>query len=135
MPEKRRSLLDSYALVALFKRESGCERVKALLRAARTAGDPLLINEISVGEFFYATARRWSREMAERCLRRLSTLPLQTVGNSYEDVLDAARIKARVPLSYADAFVVATALRTNAVIVTGDPEFQAVAKLVKIEWL
>lgn len=74
-------------------------------------------------------------DRAEEFLRRLETLPIRPVSNSFADVLEAARIKARFPISSADAFVVATAGRMSAAIVTGDPEFQAVLPLVKIDWI
>jgi len=48
---------------------------------------------------------------------------------------EAAKIKGRYPLSYADTFAVATALRKDAAIITGDPEFKQVESLVSIEWL
>jgi ribonuclease VapC len=49
--------------------------------------------------------------------------------------LEAARIKARFPISYADAFAVATAIRMGAAILTADTEFRAVEHLVPIDWL
>ena len=47
----------------------------------------------------------------------------------------AVRLKARFPIAYADAFAAATAIRMNAVIVTGDPEFRRMEHLVTINWL
>ncbi len=52
-----------------------------------------------------------------------------------ELALEAAKIKADFPMAYADAFAVATAVRENATVVTGDPEFAMVEHLVKIDWL
>lgn len=57
------------------------------------------------------------------------------MSNAFDDVLEAARIKALHPLSYADAFAVATAARFGATVVTGDREFEAVEGIVPIEWL
>jgi ribonuclease VapC len=37
-------------------------------------------------------------------------------------VLEAARLKARFPISYADAFAVATARAEGGPVLTGDPE-------------
>lgn len=122
-------------MVAFLNRERGFEKVKALLRAARASGETLLMNEINIGEVYYIAAKDRSMERAEEFLRRLETLPIQPVSNSFADVLEAARMKARFPISYADAFAVATAIRTNAVIVTGDPEFRTVSRLVEIDWL
>ncbi len=135
MPARRRSLLDSFAMLAFLNKERGFEKVKSLLRAAEASSERLLMNEINIGEVYYVTAKDRSLERAEDFLHRLETLPILPVSNSFADVLEAARIKARFPISYADAFVVATAVRMNAAIVTGDPEFQSVPHLVTIVWL
>jgi len=50
-------------------------------------------------------------------------------------VIDAARIKAEYPLSFADCFAIAIARCQKAAVLTGDPEFKKVEHLVKIEWL
>ena len=55
--------------------------------------------------------------------------------NDFQDVIDAARIKAEYPLSFADCFAVATARRESAIILTGDPEFKKIEHLAKIESL
>ena len=49
--------------------------------------------------------------------------------------MEAARLKARFPLAYADAFALATAIRFGARLVTGDPEFEVAEDLVDVEWL
>jgi ribonuclease VapC len=133
MPAAQRWVLDSFALLAFLTREQGFEKVRRLLRAA--AAEPLLMNEINIGEVYYVTARGRSLEQATEVLRRIETLPIRAVSNSFDDVLEAARIKARLPIAYADAFAVATAIREDAVLVTGDPEFRSAAQLVRIDWL
>ena len=135
MPAKTRKVLDSFALLAFVRDEPAAEQVEALLRRARVEDRPLLINEINLGECYYILAKEDSVTIAEGFLRRVQTQPIQTVGNRLAEVLDAARIKARFPISYADAFVVATAQRANAAVITGDPEFRAVSHLVDIDWL
>jgi len=121
-------------MLAFLNRERGFERVKTLLRTAESSAEPLLMNEINIGEVYYITAKDRSMEQAEEFLHRLETLPIQPVTNSFADVLEAARIKARFPISYADAFAVATALRENAAVVTRDPECRSVQHLVTIDW-
>lgn len=128
-------MLDSFALLAFLSEEKGFKKVDELLHAAAASGEPLLMNEINIGEVYYVVAKRRSLEKADELLVRLETLPIQRVSNFFDDVLRAARIKAQFPLSYADAFAVATALRLNPTLVTGDPEFQAVASLVQILWI
>lgn len=59
----------------------------------------------------------------------------ERISNAFEDVIAAAWIKARYPISCADAFAVATATKLEATVVTGDPEFQAVSELVPVDWI
>jgi ribonuclease VapC len=132
---KTPQVLDSFALLAFLNKEPGFEQVRTLLRTAEAAGEPLLMNEINVGEVFYIIAKARSLEKAEDFLHRLATLPIQPVSNTFPDVLAAARVKAQFPLSYADAFAVSTALRSQAIVITGDPEFHTVEHLVEILWL
>jgi predicted nucleic acid-binding protein len=135
MPGARRRLLDSWAILALLNDEGGAAAVADHLRAAIELGEALLVNEINVGEVYYIVGKHRSIAAAERVLDHLDTLPLEIVGNTYDDVLDAARLKAVHPLSYADACAVATAVRFEAIVVTGDREFETVQELVDVEWL
>ncbi len=128
-------MLDAFAMLAFLNKESGFEKVKALLRKAARSKEPLLMNEINIGEVYYMTAKDRSPAQADEFLIRLPTLPVEAVGNSFAAVLEAAKLKARFPISYADAFAVATAIRMNAAVVTGDPEFRQVEQLVTIDWL
>jgi ribonuclease VapC len=47
----------------------------------------------------------------------------------------AARLKAQHPVSYADAFALSTAIREEATLVTGDPDFRTIGSLVEIQWI
>jgi ribonuclease VapC len=50
-------------------------------------------------------------------------------------IFQAAEYKAQYSISYADCFVLASALEHKAAIVTGDPEFKKVGHLVEIIWV
>ena len=129
------SVLDSFALIAFLAKERGFEKVRALLHEAQASNQPLFMNEINVGEVYYLTARDESPAQADTFLQTLETLPIRVLGNTFPQVLDAARLKAQFPVSYADAFAVATAIREGARLVTGDPELRSVAHLVEILWI
>jgi len=130
---KRKKLLDSFALLAYLKKENNYEKIKGLL----LSGDvTLLINEINLGETFYILIRERGTEKAEYFINTIfPSLAITRFANSFTDILEAAKIKAKHPISYADCFAVATALKENASIVTGDPEFQKVQNIVEINWL
>lgn len=132
---RTRRLLDSHAILAFLNDEEGAERVAGLLEDAEESGAPLLVNEINVGEVYYIVAKHRSEDAAEQVLLHLDRLPLELVSNTFDNVLEAARLKARFPLSYADAFALATAIRFDARLVTGDPEFEAAEDLVDVDWI
>ncbi len=132
----RRELLDSFALLSYLNKEIGFEKVREALAEAQVSDGSLLMNEINVGETYYILHRQRGVEEAEYFLETvLVSLPILLVQNNFQDVIDAARIKAEYSLSFADCFAVATARRESALILTGDPEFKKIEHLAKIEWL
>jgi len=129
---KKKKVLDSFALLAYLKMEGKYKKIKDLL----ASDEVLFMNDINVGEAFYVLAKERGVEKAEYFVNTvLPNLPIKLVPNALQDVLEAARIKATHSISYADCFVVATALKKDAAIVTGDPEFKKVQKTVEIEWM
>jgi predicted nucleic acid-binding protein len=135
MPEKRRNVLDSWALIAFLGGEQAGAAVRDLLRAADGAGDRLLMNDVNIGEVYYVVAKRRSPAAAEAFLRALETMPIEAVSNAFADVIEAAKLKAQHAVSYADAFAAATAIRRGAVLVTGDPELRALEGTVTLKWI
>ena len=129
----RKRVLDSFALLAYLKKEDKYKKVKDLLSSKDAV---LVMNEINLGECFYILARERDIDGAEYFIHNiLPNLPIQRISNSFRDVIEAAKIKAEHPLSYADCFVIQTSLRENAPLITGDPEFKKAEKLVQVEWL
>ena len=132
---RKKKLLDSCALLAYLKKEDNYRKVVELLSLAPQEHH-LIMNEINVGECYYLVARGRGREQAEYFIETiLPNLPVVIVSNSFEDIIEASRIKASHPISYADCFAAATAIRKKAVIVTGDPDFKRFEDIVEIEWL
>jgi len=128
-------LLDSFALLAYLNDEAGCTRVQEILALAESRKCRVVMCLVNLGEVLYITERERGLAMAQGVLALTESLALELLDASRDLVLDAAHIKANHPLSYADAFATAAAVRENAVVVTGDPEFKSVEELIKIEWL
>ena len=130
---KKKKLLDSFAMLAYLKKEKGHEKVKRLLASQDVA---LIMNDINVGETYYILARGRGLQAAEYFMNVIfPSLPVTPLTNSLNEVLEAARIKSRLSMSFADCFVAATAIREKAAIVTGDPEFKQLGKEAEIEWI
>ena len=109
--------LDSWAVLRLLEGGSpAARRVRQIMRA----GCPIM-SWINLGEVYYTVHRVAGAAEADATLRSLR--PLLTLDSvSSERVLAAARIKARHPLAYGDAFAIATAMAHKAILLTGDPE-------------
>ena len=90
------------------------------------------IHIINLGEVYYRICRVTGIKQAEEMLSKIRLLPIRVLSVSDDDVMEAAKIKARYPISYADAFAVGKALQSGATLVTADPEYKVVSKLIKI---
>lgn len=111
-----KAVFDAWAIVGLLRRRPEASRVAAALAAT----DPLM-SSINLGEAYYAMLRSHGKRIArERVddVRGLATIE----DPDWELVRAASEVKAGGGLSYPDAFCVATAMRHDAPLYTGDPE-------------
>jgi predicted nucleic acid-binding protein len=108
--------LDSWAILRWLEgEEPAAARVEASLE------NRPVMSWINLGEVFYVVHRAAGAEQAKAVIRDLR-FRLDLDLPSEARVLEAAAIKARHALAYADAFAIATALAHNASLLTGDPE-------------
>lgn len=130
-------VLDSWALMAFFEDEPAAEAVEELLDQASRGKHKLYLASINWAEVYYSTMREVSQEAAEQHAQVIANLPIEIVGmgDDLKLVRQAAIFKASYRLSLADAFAAALAHDKRAELVTGDQEFKALEKLVKIHWL
>lgn len=130
-------VLDSFAVLAYFEGESGMARVRTLLTEAEKGSLTLHLSIINLGEVLYIVEREQGLVAAQRTVAALDQLPIQIQPAARAAVLSAARLKARYPISCADAFAAVVAQEQQAVLLTGDREFKPleVDGLLKVEWL
>lgn len=120
-------VLDAYAVIAVARRQAGAETVREAIEAGGA-----IISWINLGEVYHVLARAVGDERAQEVVDRTIIDARAELPNG-RVVLDAAQIKAhRAPISYADAFCVATARRHAAPVLTGDPEILALSDLVDV---
>jgi ribonuclease VapC len=77
----------------------------------------------------------FGREKAVQVKDLLGALPIELEPVDFELVTLASQLKAEHNISYADAFCAATAIRHDAILVTGDPEFKSLENLIDIRWI
>lgn len=128
-------VLDTFALLAYLRDEPAAARIETTLTNAGKRKSRLLVSIINLGELLYIVERRGGLSKAQDTLALIRQLPIEILPADERAVFTAAHIKANHTLSYADAFTVAAAVQEGAVILTGDPEFEAVQSIVTVEWL
>ena len=128
-------VLDSYSLLAYIEGEAGAEKMIEIFRVARDSGRDLLLSVVNWGEVYYITMREVRRERADEVAHLISTLPIQIVPADLDLTRQAAELKSKYRMSYADCFAAALARQRKAELVTGDRDFRQVEGEVKILWL
>ncbi len=128
-------VLDSYALLALFRRERGHHTVRELLDTAAESGELLHMTEVNYMEVKYILIRKHGQAAWQRESRYVDALPIQFHPLT-RDLADlAADYKAKHVLSLADACAAALAKSRGCPVVTGDPEFKPLEREIEIHWL
>ena len=129
------TVLDSFALIAYFRGEPAGVAVKELLQKASKTDKPVHMTEVNYAEAKYMILRKDGAEAWADAAKVLIALPVEFHPADRELADLAADFKSRFSFSLADAFAAALAKRHKAELVTGDPEFKAVEKEIKIGWL
>jgi uncharacterized protein with PIN domain len=128
-------VLDSWALLCYLEQEPGYEKIIELFEKAVESSKPLLMCIVNWGEVYYQITRRFGDPKAQEIEQLIQTLPITLVEANKELTREAARIKATKRMAYADCFAVALARLRKAELYTGDDEFKAVEKGIKVVWL
>jgi len=128
-------VLDSFAVMAHFQAESGGEIVLELLERAVKSEVIITMSLINVGEVAYLTRRERGKEQAEALLHDLRSLPISFYEVTEERIFSAAWLKADYSISYADAFAASLAIELKGELITGDPEFKLLGKMLSLLWL
>jgi PIN domain nuclease of toxin-antitoxin system len=108
--------LDAWAILAwLDGEEPALSRIEALVP------DRPVASWVNIVEVYYRVERDHGRLAADDALASLrASLSLDLPGTAR--MVEAARLKARVPIALGDCFAVATAAAHRFVLLTGDPE-------------
>jgi predicted nucleic acid-binding protein len=126
-------VLDSFAVLAHFEDETGTGDVIDVLNEALAGKCRVLLSAINLGEILYIIERERGIRSAHEALGGIDQLPIEILPTSREAVLEAAHVKANHRVSYADAFAIAAAVKYKGSVLTGDPAFKEVEKLIEIK--
>jgi ribonuclease VapC len=128
-------VLDAYALLAYLEKEPGWEKVSELFSRASAHDKNLSMTSVNWGEVYYIIMREYDYHKAEEVEQFIRTLPVEVLPVDIDIAREAAGLKAVHKMSYADCFAAALARKKKAELITGDKEFKAIEKEIKINWV
>lgn len=130
-------VIDSWPVLEwLREREPAASRFRDFTDEADASGAELLMTWINVGEVFYKSVHYFGEASATH-FQNLLAEQITFIDVDREMVQHAALLKGRYPIAYADCFAAALAIRHNASVVTGHPDFLRLesAGLLNLVWL
>ncbi len=127
----RAVVLDAWAVLALLRGERpAIEIVGRYVNQAMGGETRLVVCVINLGEVLYRLIHVEGPAAARRHVARFRAGPIEIAQVREPVVMDAAALKAAHPISYADAFAVATARAERGILVTGDIEILELPKSI-----
>ena len=114
-------ILDACALIALFKKEEGADKIKSLLNEALTGQSVVYMNIINLIELHYCFFRSLGKETSALILEQIHAMPIQFI-STIDTVIftETSRLKAQYAIPLGDAIGLATAIGMNGTFVTAD---------------
>ena len=94
----------------------------------------IYVSIINLGEVFYILGRRVGEREARETIEEIKAGVIEVLPVSEEHVFEAASLKIKYPIAYADGFALAAAIAQSGALVTGDPELKDTRE-VPIIWL
>jgi predicted nucleic acid-binding protein len=121
-------IFDSFALIAYFRNETGTDYISELFSELALGNLEGYVSTINVGEVYYMIHRKSNATSAEKALEIIQTLPVEIVDADWAATYEAAKLKSKYRISYADAFAAALTIQMKGTLVTGDNEFNSLKK-------
>jgi ribonuclease VapC len=131
----KRYVLDSYAMIAYFEDEPGADRVAQILRQLIQGKAKGYMSVVNWGEVYYNTMREEGVAEAEKVILQLDKFPIQIIEVNRDFAYEAAKLKGKYRIAYADCFAVALSVKLNASLVTGDSGFKKLKERISIQWI
>lgn len=125
-------VLDTSAFFTLIEDEDGADLVQDLLQQAQRGEIKILASFVSFVEMFYITLQEKGEDEANTRIELMKRLAIERVESSEEIGNIAGKMKAAHKISFADAWIAATAKFYQAVLVHKDPEFEQVQDEVEL---
>ncbi len=124
-------VLDANALVRYFRNEPGVRKIQELMIQSDKGLTRLRMSVVNLAEVYYVSTRYFSPGEVKKAVQRIAVL----VGFDSPDAdqsMSAAELRRLYKLGLADCFAAELAIRSNATLVSADPEFGRMGKRLKL---
>jgi len=128
-------LLDTSAWLTWSQDEPGADEVEIFFEDAMDGNATIHSSFVSLTELEYITTQKFGVDKARELLKSVEDKPVRWHQSDRALCGEAAKLKAAHKVSFADAFVAATAKRVDAVLIHKDPEFNTLAGVIKLHSL
>jgi len=114
-------ILDACALIALFKREQGSDKVRVLFDETLAGQSVIYMNTVNLIEVHYCFYRVLGREKSSLILEQIYAMPIHFI-DTVDTIIfsEASRLKAQYAIPLGDAIGLATAVKMKGTFVTAD---------------
>jgi predicted nucleic acid-binding protein len=127
----RNHVLDANALIRLYRNTDGADTVQKLFEQAKAGLTELSISAVNLAEVACVLSKYFRRDVVRQHLI-LARATVKTMPVDDQVALDVAQLRIRYKLGLADCFAAELAMRLGATLVTADPEFGKLGKLLKV---
>lgn len=128
-------VLDTWPILDWMNgRQPATDVVEKLFDESLAGSARLFMSAINAGEVYYFLRKMHSERIAESWRELSRTLPVTIEVPTADEIWEAALLKGRYPIAYAEGFAAALALKYRCPLVTGDPELRSIAEL-ELEWV
>jgi predicted nucleic acid-binding protein len=127
-------ILDANAVVRYLMetQDDGSEKVRSLISESQRANARLSMSVINLGEVLYILMKSSDEAKAVHSIRALQQI-VAIAAADVERTIQAATLKYKYKLGYADSFAAGLAIEYNATLVSADPSFEKLER--KLKWM
>lgn len=125
-------ILDTSAIMAYIEEEDGVDTVQELFELADSKRIDIVVSFMTFMEIYYISIRKRNKDEAQLRIELMKSLPILRIESNEDTGILAGEIKSKYNLSVADAWIVALAKQTDAILVHKDPEFDQIESEVKM---
>ena len=128
-------VLDASALFAFLQRKGDALKVNELVKEAIRGRSQLLMSAVNYGEVYGTILREGGPEKARVALDVIAPLPIEVLDVTPNRARQAADVKVKYKLYFADSFAASLALEHKATLVTSDTDFRRLGHSFPVLWL